>query len=64
MTVKFDPSSDAVLTGIVSFCSWQNKDFQEAVRRMFHESPRERIVEIQIGRDGIKAKFEMQNSAQ
>lgn len=47
--------------GVCSFTSWENRDLQEAIRRAFNESPRERIVRIEIDRHGIKAFFEPSN---
>ena len=63
MKVSFSPNNHE-LSGTVSFASWSNQDLQDAIRKACHESPRERIVEIVIERDGIKAKFESQNTSQ
>lgn len=57
MKITFDPNNSS-MTGTVSFASWHNEDLQAAIRRAFNESPRERIVEIEIDQNGIKAKFE------
>lgn len=59
MKVTFIPSpcSDS-LTGVVSFLSWGNPKLQVAIRAAFAEEPGERITEIAIRQDGIKAKFE------
>lgn len=57
MKVTFDPNNYQP-TGTIAFASWENKDLQKAIRQMFHESPREEIVEIVVEREGIKAIFE------
>ena len=62
MKIEFCPNNYTP-TGVCSFASWDNKDLQEAIRKAFHESPRERITEIVIERDGIKAIFEPKNVA-
>lgn len=49
-------------SGVVSFASWDHIDLQAAIRRAFNESPRERIVEIIIEREGIKAVFETKST--
>jgi hypothetical protein len=57
MKVSFDPSNYQP-TGVVSFLSWSNQDFLNAMRAAFHESPRERIIELVVEKTGIKAVFE------
>lgn len=57
MKVTFTPSNYQP-TGVVAFASWSNDDLRAAIRQAFHESPRERIVEIVVEREGIKAVFE------
>lgn len=57
MKVNYQPNNYQP-TGTISFASWENKDLQNAIRQAFHESPRERIVEIVVEREGIKAIFE------
>ena len=57
MNVVFAPNNYQP-TGTISFASWENEDLQNAVRQVFHESPRERIIEIVVEREGIKAIFE------
>lgn len=61
MKVNFCPSNYQ-LSGVVSFASWNNPALIDAIRKAFNESPRERIEEIVIDRDGIKARFETVNS--
>lgn len=61
MRYEFNPQ-ESKLTGVVSFAHWSNADLQTAIRQAFHESPRERIVAIEITRDGIKALFEQTNT--
>lgn len=57
MKINFAPNNYSP-TGVVSFASWDNAELKEAIRKAFNESPRERITEIVIERDGIKAVFE------
>ena len=57
MQVKFIPDG-LHLNGVVSFVRWTNAELQEAIQGVFHESTRERIVEIVIEREGIRAVFE------
>ena len=61
MKVTFCPTNYQP-SGSISFITWSNPELHEAIRRAFHESPRERLVEIIIERDGIKAVFELSNS--
>ena len=61
MKVQFSPNNYE-LVGTVSFLSWSNPDFQNAIRKAFKEGPREQITELVIERDGIKARFEPKNS--
>lgn len=49
-------------TGTVSFLSWENPAFREAMEQAFNVSPREIISQVVIERDGIKAVFESKNS--
>ena len=58
MKITFDPSNYA-LTGVCSFASWESADLKEAIRRAFHESEREEIVEIVIDKRGVTARFEV-----
>jgi len=62
MKITFCPN-DYSPTGICSFVSWENIGLQKAIRTAFHESPRERISEIVIERNGITAIFEPSNVA-
>ena len=57
MKVKVEPNNYQP-SGTVSFLSWTNQDLKDAIRQAFHESPRERIAEIVIEQEGIKAVFE------
>ena len=57
MKVTFSPANYQP-TGIVSFASWSDHTLLDAIRESFRESPRERIVELIIECDGIKAVFE------
>ena len=57
MKVTFNPNNYQP-TGLVSFASWSNGELHEAMRRLFHESSRERLVEIIVEQEGIKALFE------
>lgn len=56
MKVEFEPREPS--SGCWSFASWSNDDLQAAIRKAFNESPRERIIRIDITRDGIRAYFE------
>lgn len=62
MKVTFNPNASQMI-GTVSFATWSNRDLQEAIRRAFNERPNERIVEIEIQKDGIKARFEYEPMA-
>ncbi len=57
MKVSFDPG-DYQPDGTIAFLSWSNSELHAALRTVFRESPRERIVEIVVERSGIKAVFE------
>lgn len=57
MKVTYSPNNYQP-DGTVSFLSWSNSELLDAIRKAFHESPRESIVEIVIEREGIKAVFE------
>ena len=61
MKIIFCPN-ESKMSGVVSYASWENRDLQDAIRRAFNVSPREEIVEIEIDRAGIKAKFETVSS--
>lgn len=57
MKVNFTPNNYQP-EGTVSFLSWANQGLLDAIRQAFRESPRERIGEIVIETEGIKAVFE------
>ena len=57
MKVTFAPNNYQP-NGTISFASWANSDLLAAIRLAFHESPRERITEIVVEQEGIKAIFE------
>lgn len=61
MKIEFDPNNYTP-TGVISFVTWENRELQDALRRAFHESPREELATIVIERAGIKAIFEPRNS--
>ena len=56
MKVSFAPSNYHPV-GTIAFVSWENLDLQDAMRRLFRESPREKIVELVVDQAGIKAIF-------
>ena len=57
MKVNFCPNSPGK-TGPASWIGWDSKELAEAMRQAFKEGPRERLVEIDIDRNGIRAWFE------
>ena len=61
MKITFAPNNYQP-SGVVSFSAWTNTELQAAFRQAFNESPRERIVEIIVEREGIKAVFEPKNT--
>jgi hypothetical protein len=62
MKINFCPNTPSVNVGVVSYISWENSEFQDHMRKLFSESPRERLIELVIERDGIKAFFEMKKA--
>lgn len=55
LTIAF--SKDYIASGTTSLCGWQNPDLMPALRKLFHCSARERIMGIEIRRDGITARI-------
>jgi len=57
MDIKYAPSNYEP-QGPVTFRSWSDAAFKQAMRDLFQESPRETLVELVIDREGIRARFE------
>ena len=57
MKATFNPN-DYQPSGVISCAAWTNPGLQAAIRQVFDESSRERIVEIVVDEEGIKAVFE------
>lgn len=62
MKVEFcpqDKGSGCSRSGCSSFASWNNPEVIEAIRHIFHESPREQLVRCVVDKDGLTAFFEL-----
>lgn len=56
MKVTFDPEN-YVSSGTTSFAAWNSPYLAQVIRRLFDERPGERITEIVVTSEGIKAVF-------
>lgn len=63
MEIKFNPTEEEKGSGATAQISWENPRLMACLDNLFAVREREKIVSVEITREGITVRLEMKNTA-